>query len=255
MLPLVIVVLGFAGAFVSGLVGVGGAIIMIPTLLFVPPALGLEGLNIATVAGITMVQVVAAAVSALVGHRDRVSRALFLVLAPSMAVASFAGGFVSGLVDPIVLEVVFAAMASVAAVMMLLLRAKTAPAMEDGKPFSRPLAVTAAVGVGFSAGLVGAGGAFFLVPVMLYALRVPARVTIATSLAVVAAAGIAGLAGKVAVNQVDWYLAGLLVLGAIPGARLGAIVSRRASTTLLVGTLGLIVAGVAARMWVEVLSG
>ena len=32
--------LGFAGAFVSGLVGVGGAIVMIPLLYYVPPLLG-----------------------------------------------------------------------------------------------------------------------------------------------------------------------------------------------------------------------
>jgi uncharacterized membrane protein YfcA len=172
-----------------------------------------------------------------------------------MVVASFAGGFASGIVEPVVLEAVFAAMASLAAVMMLTLRGRTAPEVDGGVPFNRAAAVVAATVVGFSAGLVGAGGAFFLVPVMLYGLRVPVRVTVATSLAVVAVAGAAGLAGKVLANQVDWFLAGLLVLGALPGARLGAAVSRRVSTSGLVVALGAVVAVVAVRMWLEVLGG
>ena len=36
-LALVLFGLGFCGAFVSGLVGVGGAIVMIPLLYYVPP--------------------------------------------------------------------------------------------------------------------------------------------------------------------------------------------------------------------------
>ncbi|TMQ20080.1 MAG: sulfite exporter TauE/SafE family protein, partial [Candidatus Rokuibacteriota bacterium] len=34
---LVLVALSLGGAFVSGLVGVGGAVVMIPLLLYVPP--------------------------------------------------------------------------------------------------------------------------------------------------------------------------------------------------------------------------
>ena len=52
----VLFVLGAVGAFVSGLVGVGGAIVMIPLLLYVPPLLGVGALDIKAVAAITMVQ-------------------------------------------------------------------------------------------------------------------------------------------------------------------------------------------------------
>ena len=39
-LEVTLFVLAFCGAFVSGLVGVGGAIVMIPLLYYVPPLLG-----------------------------------------------------------------------------------------------------------------------------------------------------------------------------------------------------------------------
>lgn len=87
---------------------------------------------------------------------------MLVALGPGMVVASFAGGFASGFVAPMVLEAVFAAMASLAAVMMLVLRDRTAPEIDGRVAFNRAAAIAAATGVGFSAGLVGAGGAFFL---------------------------------------------------------------------------------------------
>ncbi len=60
--------LGFAGAFVSGLVGAGGVIIMIPLLYYVPPALGVGLLRISEVTGISMAQALVATVSAVLAH-------------------------------------------------------------------------------------------------------------------------------------------------------------------------------------------
>jgi len=57
---LTLAALGFAGALVSGLVGIGGAIVMIPLLFYVPPLLAVGSLDIKLVAGVTMAQVVAA---------------------------------------------------------------------------------------------------------------------------------------------------------------------------------------------------
>lgn len=247
--------LGFGGAFLSGLVGVGGAIVMIPLLLYVPPLLGLDPLGIKAVAGITMVQVFAASVVGLAGHRASIDRRLFLALGPAMVGASLVGALVSDVVAPVVLEVVFALMASIAAGIMLVFRGRTVAETTGAIAFHSPAAVVAGLAVGLSAGLVGAGGAFFLIPVMLYGLRIPVRVTVGTSLGVVAASAAAGLLGKVVTGQVDWLLAFALVLGALPGARLGAIVSRRTPTDRLVTVLGIAIALVAIRVWLDVLSG
>lgn len=250
----VLIVLAFAGAFLAGLVGVGGAIVMIPLLLYIPPLLGLAPLDIKTVAGITMVQVTAAAFTGLVGHLEGIDRRLFVALAPAMVIGSFLGAFVSGFLDPVVLEAVFAGMATLAAVMTLALRGRTAP---EGGPVdvNRPVAIVAGSSVGFVAGLVGAGGAFFLIPIMLYGMRIPVRVTVGTSLAVVAASAVAGLAGKMLTDQVDWLLALGLVIGALPGARLGSYVSRRTRAERLVVVLGIAIGLVALRMWVGILTG
>ena len=51
---LTLLTLGFVGAFVAGLLGVGGAIVMIPLLLYAPPLLEVGTLDVKAVAGVTM---------------------------------------------------------------------------------------------------------------------------------------------------------------------------------------------------------
>lgn len=246
--------LGFGAAFLSGLVGVGGAVILIPLLLYVPPLLGLPELGIKTIAGITIVQVTAAALSAASGHRGggHVDRRLVSVLGPTMIVASFVGALGSAYFAPIVLEAVFASLALFASVLMLGLRNR-APAHTDNPPvFDRRLAVTIGVVVGLLAGFIGAGGAFFLAPVLLHVLRIPMRYVVGSSVGIVAVSAGAGLLGKALTGQVDWLLAAALVVGALPGGRVGAVVSRRITPYRLGLVLGFVILAVAIRMWLDI---
>src|SRR5207302_799563 len=72
--------------------------------------------------------------------------------------------------------------------------------------------------VGLAAGLVGAGGAFLLVPLLLIVVGVPIRVTIGTSLAITALAASAGFVGKLVTAQIPLAPTLAVVAGAIPGA-------------------------------------
>ena len=64
----VLLLLGLVGGFVAGLVGLGGAIVTIPLLLYVPPLFRLPALDMKTVAGITMAQVVVASTAGMLIH-------------------------------------------------------------------------------------------------------------------------------------------------------------------------------------------
>jgi uncharacterized membrane protein YfcA len=227
---------------------------MIPLLLYVPPLLGFTPLDIHTVAGITIVQVTAAALAGMAGHREGIDRGLFMAIGPAMIVASFVGALLSAALPPVALEAVFATMATVAAILMLGFRSRTAMEVEGRVAYSRPSAVAAGLVVGFGGGLVGAGGAFILVPVMLLWLRIPVRITVGTSLAVVMISALAALLGKAVTGQIEWIYGLTLVVGALPGARLGSYVSRRTKTDRLVLYLGVVVALVAIRMWADILT-
>lgn len=253
-LVLLLVGLGFGAAFLSGMVGVGGAVVLIPLLLYVPPLLGLSTLGIKTIAGITIVQVTAGALSAASGHRSggHVDRRLVMAIGPTMIAGSFVGAYASALFAPIVLEAVFATLAVIAATMMLGLRNRV-PEPSDGPPaFDHRIAGAIGLVVGLLAGFIGAGGAFFLAPVLLYVLGLPMRYVVGSSVAIVAVSSGAGLLGKAVTGQVDWLLAAALVIGALPGGRVGAIVSRRTSPYRLGIVLGLVILVVAIRMWLDI---
>ena len=66
---LILFILGLVGGFFSGLLGIGGGIIMVPLLLFIPSILGFNSLSMKTIAGITMVQSLAGSLSAMLVHR------------------------------------------------------------------------------------------------------------------------------------------------------------------------------------------
>jgi len=251
-LSAVLVGLGAVGAFVAGLVGVGGAIVMIPLLLFVPPLFGFAAISMHTVAAVTMVQVAAAGVAGVLAHhgRERVSGALVGVLGGATMFGAFGGAVLSRYMSSQSLEAVFAGIATIAAVLMLgRLNRMPDRSTYSAQHLNRPLAVMMGGGVGVLAGMVGAGGGFLLLPLMIHVLRIPLRTAVAASLGVVAMTGVAGAFGKAISGQVEWLLALALVAGALPGAQLGAVVSRRTRPETLGLLLGVFIGLVALRLW------
>src|SRR2546426_6922944 len=219
------------GAFVSGLIGVGGAIVMIPLLLYVPPLVGAGRLDIKEVAAITVLEVFAAAVSGVIAHARH--RAVDVRLAATGGVA-MAGGSLTGAVashwmPDAWLLMVFALMVTAAFVLMFLPPPPppdvTTPA--EAREYSRTLTVAVAGAVGLAAGVVGAGGAFLLVPLMLVVVGVPIRVTIRSSLAMTALAATAGFVGKLVTGQIPLLPTLAVVAAAAPCAPVGAVGGRR----------------------------
>jgi uncharacterized protein len=253
---LALVALSLAGAFVSGLVGVGGAIVMIPLLLYVPPLLGVGRLDVKTVTAITMVQVFVAAVSGMLAHRRgrAVRRDLALVGGLAMAAGSLTGAVLSHWAADRMLLLVFGLM-TLSALALLVFPIETAgqPIFAERVEFNRPRATAVCGGVGVAAGLVGAGGAFLLVPLLLVVVGLPIRVTIGSSLAITALAATAGVAGKLITGQVPLMPTAAVVLGAVPGAQLGAMVSRRLSGAGLRRVLFIVTLGSALRVWWDLL--
>ncbi len=253
----VLISLGFTGAFVAGLVGVGGAILMIPLLLYVPPLFGIDRLPIHTVAGAEMIQVATAGIVGALAHRreGKVNGALVATIGPGMVVAALVGAIVSRFVSAGLLTGVFATLALAAALVMLDSRRRL-PSETAYYPvrLNKGLAVSLGSGVGFLSGMVGAGGGFLLTAIMVSVLRIPMRTAIGSSLGIVAFSGLAGAFGKAVTGQVDWGLALALVVGALPGARIGAMVSRRMRVESLALILGILIAIIAFKMWWDLLT-
>jgi len=249
---------GFAVSCLSGLLGIGGGIVMAPALLYLPPAFGLAALDMRQVAGLTITQGLFACLSGGWRH-DRyrsVSRRLVISMGSAITAAALAGSVISRWVANEVLMVVFAGLAAIAALMMWLPKSEEFE-VEDPNAcrFNVPLAISIAAVIGFLGGLVGQGGSFILIPLMLHVLRLPTRVVIGSNLAIVFLASLAGFVGKAATGQVPLLPTVLLVLAAVPGAQIGSILSHRTSPRWLRTTLAVVIALAAAGMIVDVVGG
>jgi uncharacterized membrane protein YfcA len=76
-------------------------------------------------------------------------------------------------------------------------------------------------------GLLGIGGGVVMVPAFVQAARMDVKQAIATSLVCVGAFAVPGTVTHVVLGHVDWRVVAALVIGAVPGARLGAVLTIR----------------------------
>lgn len=252
---LLLVVIGFLGAFASGLLGIGGGVVLIPLALYMPPLLGVATYSMSQVVGMSMVQVLAAGLIGIRSHvkRGAVPRELALPLGVAVGLGAIVGGGVSAHVPEGGLRAVFAVLAVVAAILMFVPAKGSAEGTEIPPGVRIDLAAALAVGIGVASGLVGIGGGVLLIPLLTTVFRLPIRLVIGTSIAVVFVAGITGTVGKALAHQIPWREAIFLVAGALMGAPLGAKVSHRLPVGVLRKLLAVTILVTAVRMIVELI--
>lgn len=253
-----LIALGLGGGFLSGLLGLGGAIFMIPLLLYVPPLLGVGQLDMKQVAAVSMVQVLSASLSALIVHNKNrfVSKSLLLYMGICNAIGNLGGSLFSKQTKSDFLLAIFATMAVIASIVMFV------PKREQGEnispeeiTYNKPLAMIVSLLIGSFGGMVGAPGAFIYIPVMIYLLNIPTRIVIGSTLGIVFLGAITGTIGKMATGQIIWPYAIALVVGTVPGAQLGGNVSKKVNTKYLRLAIAVIIAITGLRMWYQVMTG
>lgn len=108
-----------------------------------------------------------------------------------------------------------------------------------------PLLVVLGAASGFVAGLLGVGGGIVMVPVLTGPLRVPMKSAVASSLVAVAIFSVPALVTHAVLGHIDWTYALPLMIGVVPGARIGAhltIGSSERTVRLLFGALIVVLA-------------
>lgn len=266
--------MGAAVGFLSGLFGVGGGFLMTPLLIFagVPPAVAV---------GTEANQIVAASFSGVLAHWKRaVDFKMGLVLLAGGAVGSTVGVFVFsflrglGQIDLAISLAYVLFLGTVGALMLIeSINAMRQSVQSDagrrklhrhlwmhGLPFrmrfrKSRLYISAipvlAIGtlVGFLAAIMGVGGGFIMVPAMIYLLGMPTSVVIGTSLfQITFVTALTTVLHSVTNQTVDVVLALILLASAVIGAQFGARLSGRLRGEQLRGLLALLVLLVCARL-------
>jgi len=195
---------GLVASFLSGLLGIGGGLVLTPLLLYLPPLVGGAAIPVKIVTGLTIVQAISGSVLGVLRHRayGNVSSRLVWLMGPPSAIASLVGAIVSRDTPDRVILLVFAVLAFGGGVLLLLPITPREERAEDIRANPR-IAIPIALVLGFFGGIVGIGGIAFIIAALVYFLRVPPRIAIGSSLGIGLFAAVAALIGKAATAQVD----------------------------------------------------
>jgi len=250
-----IFLIGFVGSFISGMVGIGGSIIKYPMLLYIPPLLGLTAFSAHEVSGISAVQVFFATIGGVWAYRKGgyLNKTLILYMGVSILIGSFIGGYGSQFLSEGAVNIVYGILATIAAVMMFVPKKGIDDIRFDQVTFNKWLAACLSFIVGIGAGIVGAAGAFILVPIMLSVLKIPTRVTIASSLAITLISSIGSTAGKILTGQVLLIPAIIMIVASLIASPLGANFGKKINTKVLQGILAALILATAVKIWLEML--
>lgn len=251
---LTIFLIGFAGSYVSGMLGIGGSIIKYPMLLYIPSLVGFTAFTPHEVSGISAVQVFFATIGGVWAYRKGgyLNKSLIVYMGISILIGSFIGGYGSRFMPEAGINLVYGILALTATVMMFIPKNGLDDQEMDEVTFNRPLAAVLASIVGIGAGIVGAAGAFLLVPIMLVVLKIPTRMTIASSLAITFISSIGATVGKVTTGQVEYAPAAIMIVASLLAAPLGASAGKKVNTKILQTILAVLIFASTVKIWMDI---
>jgi len=274
----IILGMGAAVGFLSGMFGVGGGFLITPLLIFynVPPAIA-----VATGAN----QVIASSISGAITHfrRGTIDLKLGTVLLVGGLFGATLGIWIYGVLrtigqlDLVISLLYVVLLTSVGSLMMIesihaIRRARRAGAtpIQRGQhnwvhrlPFKMRfkkskiyLSIVPIVGLGFLVGILtsvmGVGGGFIMVPAMIYLLRIPASVVVGTSLfQIIFVSTYSTIVQAVTNHSVDIVLAFILMLSGVVAAQYGVRVGQRLKAEQLRALLAILILAVGARLAID----
>ncbi|MEH6913338.1 sulfite exporter TauE/SafE family protein, partial [Priestia megaterium] len=174
---------------------------------------------------------------------------LILYMGSNILIGSMLGSYSSHYMNEQGLNVVYGVLALIAVVMMFIPKKNVDEIKEGELQFNKGLASILSLLIGAVAGVLGAGGAFILVPVMLVVLKIPTRITIATSLAVTFISSIGSTVGKLVTHQVPFIPALILVAASLIASPVGAKVGQKMNTKVLQWILAGLILATAIKIW------
>jgi uncharacterized membrane protein YfcA len=255
MLITVLFLIGFIGSMISGMVGIGGSIIKYPMLLYIPPLLGFVAFTAQEVSAISAIQVFFATLAGMIAYRKGgfINKALVLYMGSAIVVGSFIGGYGSKFMPDSTINLTYAILALVAAIMMIFPKRIKEDTDSAKIVFNKTLATGIAAVIGIVSGIVGAAGAFITVPVMLVVFKIPTRVAIASSLAITFIASIGSTTGKLMGGHMLLVPAVTMVVASTIAAPLGVIISKKMNIKVLQWILGALIIATVIKIWSDIL--
>ncbi len=222
--------IGILGGAVAGLLGIGGGVLIIPILLYI------TSVEVKAATAISVVQTFfASSFGTLFNHLQKTINFRYaLIFGLSSTVTYFFGSYFTQYITDTTIKVIYLCTAVLAIVLFFIKRNNSDSSKEskivanlvpDNKAYLKivPISLVA----GFAFGILGVGGGFFYVPLLVILFDFPLKIAIGTSLMIIFCNAIFGIAGKLLAVRFDFFIGLSVALGAIGGSRIGVYINKK----------------------------
>lgn len=262
---ILLALVGFLGGILGALVGLGGGVFIIPGLtlfLRVP-------IHSAVAASLVAVVATSTTAAAAYVREDLTNIRLGMTLETLTVTGALVGGVVGAILSKTALSAIFGVVMVVVSVYLFARRRAASSSFACGEDIGRfgaryydrslqtevcyrPKRIWAGLGASLVAGgvsgLLGLGGGFLKVPVMVGPMKVPARAAVCTSSFMIGVTACAGSLVYFSKGMVNPVVVVPVVLGVVAGAYLGAKLTLHIRSTSLVGILAAVLFILAVQM-------
>lgn len=222
---IVMLIVGIGGGFISGMVGIGGSIIIYPAILLLPPLFGAPSYSAYIASGLTSSQVFFSTLSGSLRARKEpdFSPQLVINMGVGMLIGSTIGATVAQFLSETFVNTVYIALAIIA---LVLLFYKVTP--REGHPnYNKLLLFIVGLVIGLFSGVVGAGGAFIIIPVLLVFFKLSMNTVVANSIVIAFLSSIGAFTVKLIQGYVPISSAIFLIIGSIIFSPIGFKVDKK----------------------------
>ncbi len=178
-------VIGAFCGFLSGLLGIGGGVVMIPTLFFVMQYFKVESLYFMhLVIGTALTSMIFSSISSTISHQKKkmINWKIVQYMIPGLVFGASLGSYLAKALSSHVLELIFGASVILIGLRFVLQKPKATHKPHEPSSWNLTYPLLGC-SISFLSSLLGVGGGIFSVPI-LQALHFPIRKAIATSSAI-----------------------------------------------------------------------
>lgn len=263
LLWIILFLIGVAGGTIGSVVGLGGGIIIVPSLLFIGSYTDLlPSITPQLVVGTSMLILIVVGLSSTLAYikQKKVDYRAGLLFFIGSGPGAYLGAIINNYIQSDLFYIYFGIFMIIISI-ILSVRKYIKPIQkeygivriyesETGEEFRysyQPvIGILIAFVVGIFSGLFGIGGGSLLVPMMLLLFRFPAPVAVATSMFLVFISSIIGSVAHIKLGNIEWLWALWLVPGAWFGGKIGAFLNKRLAdqTIIIILRVLLVIVGI-----------
>ncbi|MBT3388289.1 MAG: sulfite exporter TauE/SafE family protein [Desulfobacula sp.] len=207
----------FFSSMILTMIGLGGGLVFSPFFVLI-------GFPISTAVAASLFLNGIAALSALIVYiqKKMVDFSVSIPLVVTSLLGAPMGALVTHKVDIKIFFILLAAVLFLAAMRMLF--SKKTQNRSEAVSWQTRVFGGGAIGffIGFMGGLLGIGGGVFIVPLLIYLIKVPTKIAAASSIFIVCFSSFSGFAAHAATASIDWQFVILASICSFAGGQIGS---------------------------------